>query len=134
MRLVLDTNVLLSGLIFGGICQRVMLAGIESHEVYLSPAIFNEVAEKLAGKFADLAPTRETALRALRDGSRWIEPVALPVPVCRDADDDWILATALAAKADAIVTGDNDLLVLKRYEGIPILSPRQFVELLGSAV
>ena len=133
MKLVLNTNVLLSGLIFGGVCQRVMQAGIESRDVFLSPAIFNEVLEKLAGKFADLASTRETALRALRDGCRWIEPAALAVPICRDADDDWILATALAAKAEIIVTGDNDLLVLKNYAGIPILTPRQFIDWLGQS-
>jgi predicted nucleic acid-binding protein len=41
-----------------------------------------------------------------------LEPQPFAIPVCRDADDDWILATALAGKADALVTGDKDLLVL----------------------
>ena len=59
-----------------------------------------------------------------------IQPLAMPV--CRDADDDWILATALAAKADGLVTGDNDLLVLGRHEGVPILTPRDCLALLRS--
>jgi predicted nucleic acid-binding protein len=57
-----------------------------------------------------------------------VKPARLPKRVCRDPDDDEVLATALAARADIILTGDNDLLVLKTHEGIRILSPRQFVE------
>jgi predicted nucleic acid-binding protein len=56
----------------------------------------------------------------------------LPGRVCRDADDDLVLAAALAAKADAIVTGDQDLLVLKRFKGIPILNPRDCLALLAA--
>lgn len=47
--------------------------------------------------------------------------------VCRDPDDDWVLATALAGEAEAIVSGDADLLTLGSHAGIQILSPRQFV-------
>ena len=50
--------------------------------------------------------------------------------ICRDPDDDMVLATAIAAQADLILTGDEDLLVLAEHGGIRILSPRQFVELL----
>ena len=61
-----------------------------------------------------------------------VEPESLSKPVCRDADDDIVLATALAARAEVIVTGDADLLVLKKFQGIKIISPRQFVELLDA--
>ena len=50
----------------------------------------------------------------------------LPTRVCRDPDDDQILATAVAARADCLVTGDTDLLVLDRYAGIPIVRPADF--------
>jgi predicted nucleic acid-binding protein len=53
-----------------------------------------------------------------------------PRAACRDRDDDKVLAAAIAGKADLIVTGDEDLLVLGQHHGIRILSPRQFVELL----
>jgi predicted nucleic acid-binding protein len=52
----------------------------------------------------------------------------LEPPVGRDPDGDWVLATAMVAKADVIVTGDKDLLVLKGRAGVSILSPRQFLE------
>ena len=59
-----------------------------------------------------------------------MERQPLPARVCRDKNNDVVLATALAGKADVIVTGDNDLLVLKTFRGIRILSPRKFLELL----
>ena len=52
-------------------------------------------------------------------------PGKLPFPVCRDPDDDLILAAALAAEANLLVTGNQDLLVIKEFEGIPILTPRE---------
>jgi len=66
-------------------------------------------------------------LALYRQHSTWCEPAALADAVCRDPDDDWVLATAVAGDAEAIVSGDADLLTLSRYSGIEILSPRQFV-------
>ena len=60
-----------------------------------------------------------------------IEPPPLPQPVCRDPDDDEVLALAIAAKVELIVSGDNDLLSLASFEGVPIFAPTQalvFVE------
>ena len=61
-----------------------------------------------------------------------MEPRPLAAPARRDADDDWGLATAIAGQAEAIVTGDGDLLELGAYEGVAILNPRQFIERLAS--
>ena len=61
----------------------------------------------------------------LRQLAEVIEPPPLPQPVCRDPDDDEVLALAIAAQADLIVSGDNDLLVLLQFNGIPIVSPAQ---------
>ena len=62
-----------------------------------------------------------------------IEPPPLAQPVCRDPDDDELLALALAAQVDLIVSGDDDLLVLQAIEGIPILTPAQALQRIGSA-
>jgi predicted nucleic acid-binding protein len=51
----------------------------------------------------------------------------LPMPVCRDPDDDQVLALALAAKVDLVISGDDDLLSMKSFEGIPILTPAEAV-------
>jgi predicted nucleic acid-binding protein len=54
------------------------------------------------------------------------KPAPLFQPVCRDADDDMVIASAVAGGAVCIVTGDKDLLDLKEYQGIPILKPAEF--------
>lgn len=59
-----------------------------------------------------------------------IGPVSLPKPVCRDPDDDHVLACALATPADAIVSGDKDLTDLGSYQGIPILGAREAADLI----
>lgn len=60
------------------------------------------------------------------------DPPPLPQPICRDPDDDAVLAVASAANADLIVSGDDDLLSLKRYQGIDIITPAQALQLIGS--
>ena len=63
--------------------------------------------------------------------SKIVMPVEVSLNACRDMDDLAVIGTALAAMADCIVTGDNDLLVLNAYAGIPIVSPRQLYNTLG---
>ena len=67
-------------------------------------------------------------LRAYRGRAEFVKPEKLERAVCRDPDDDLVLATAVAAKAHCIITGDHDLLVFKSFAGIAILSPRAFVD------
>jgi predicted nucleic acid-binding protein len=75
-------------------------------------------------------PVELPRLAQLNEEAEIVTPAELRGGVCRDEDDDVVLAMALAGKADVIVTGDEDLLVLKKFRGIEILSPRQFLELL----
>lgn len=62
-----------------------------------------------------------------------IKPPALDTPVCRDPDDDEVLALGVAAKADLIVSGDDDLLALKEYQGIRIVNPAEALSLISPA-
>nr|WP_255719774.1 putative toxin-antitoxin system toxin component, PIN family [Pelomonas sp. P8] len=98
-----------------------------------SPALLAELDEVLGRhKFdAILSRThtsREQALAELRQLAEVMEPPPLPQPVCRDPDDDEVLALARAARADLIVSGDADLQVLQQFEGIPILDPAQALQ------
>ncbi len=71
-------------------------------------------------------------LEQLRLRVRIVESAPLTAPVSRDADDDRVPATAVAAGAAVIVTGDQDLLVIGRYAGTDIVSPREFLTHLSS--
>ena len=73
--------------------------------------------------------TRERALAEVRQLAEVIEPTPLPAQVFRDPDDDDVLALAIAAQVDLIVSGDDVLLVLQVFEGIPIVTPAQAISL-----
>jgi putative PIN family toxin of toxin-antitoxin system len=91
--------------------------------------LLRELRATLHNKFAD-DPDELPLLSQLNEEAEIVRPARFGERVCRDKDDDVVLATALAGKADIIVTGDDDLLVLKAFRGIRILSPRRFLELL----
>ena len=125
MKLVLDTNVLLSAILVPGACRELLKGRALAHEWFTSPGLLAELAAKLSGKLA-LDPERTPLYLAYRQRAHLVVPRALPAPICRDPDDDLVLATALAARADVIVTGDQDLLTLRVHAGVRIRSPRQF--------
>jgi putative PIN family toxin of toxin-antitoxin system len=124
---VLDTNVLVAALVAQGLCHEVVQRCVHAHAVVSSRPLLEELERALRERFS-LTPQAHAFLRELRRYVQQVETAILPVPVCRDRDDDVVLATAVAANADIIVTGDEDLLVLREYEGVAILSPRQFLE------
>jgi putative PIN family toxin of toxin-antitoxin system len=70
----------------------------------------------------------DQALAALFHGMEIVAPVALPEHVCRDPDDDVIIASAIGGACDLIISGDRDLLDLKGHAGIRFLSPREFMD------
>lgn len=127
MRVVFDTNVIVAGIVAEGLCREIVEHHIPDHTPILSNRLWNELVEKLKTKF-DLDANDLPLLGLYQRRAIWVEPVKLAARICRDPDDDWVLATALAGKARAIVTGDDDLLVLRRHRGIRILSPRKFLE------
>ena len=130
MKVVLDTNVFVSGVFFGGTPGRVLEAWPDGRaEVVLSRDIIEEyvrVGEELASRFqgVDLGP----ALELLAVSTTLVDSTQLPEPVSRDPDDDKFLACALAAGADCVISGDRDLLDVSPYEGVVVMSPRDFVE------
>lgn len=126
MNVVLDTNVIIAALVAKGLCHEVVVRGLGSGTVVTSRALLIELEQTLRAKFT-LGPAAMAFLEQLRLRVRLVEPATLASPVSRDADDDVVLATAVAAEATVIVTGDQDLLVIGRYNGIDIVSPRDFL-------
>jgi putative PIN family toxin of toxin-antitoxin system len=137
VRAVIDTNVLLSGLLWHG-APHVLLAHVRTATLGLvsSPALLAELEVVISRAKFDAILTRsntsrERALTEVRQLAEVIEPPPLAVPVCRDPDDDAVLALALAAQVDLIVSGDDDLLALTHYQGIPIVTAVQSVAQIG---
>lgn len=138
MRAVIDTNVLVSGLFWHG-APHALLAQVRAGTLGLvsSPALLAELAEVIGRTKFDAILTRsdtsrERTLAEVRQLAEMIEPPPLPQPVCRDPDDDVVLALAVAAQADMIVSGDDDLLALGDYQGIPIIAPAQALQRIGT--
>jgi putative PIN family toxin of toxin-antitoxin system len=126
MRLVLDANVLIAAFVARGVCAELLEHCVREHEPVTSAAILDEVRRNLVGKIKVTVSQADQTVKLLRTRLQVVEPVALGVQVCRDADDDVVLGAAIAGRCDAIVTGDKDLLDLGSYRDIPIVSPRAF--------
>ena len=127
MRAVLDTNVLVSGLFWRG-APHQLLEQVRNGalSIVTSPALLAELSEtlarpKLAAVLARVETSPEDLLAAIGQVAEIIAPPSLSEPISRDPDDDAVLALAVVARADVIVSGDDDLLALGGYAGIPII-------------
>jgi uncharacterized protein len=128
MRIVLDTNVLVAAFIAHGNCNELLEHCAVHHEIILSKHILDEFQKVLVRKFDFTQAEARTAAHLLRSRARLVSPSRLPEPACRDREDDTILATALAGRCTAIVSGDKELRDLQTYQGVMILSPSEFWE------
>lgn len=135
MKVVLDTNVIVSGLNFPG--NERLLLGLARRgrfEWYLSPFILGELAGVLARKFGWAEERLSQALSTLRTSATVIEPLRIPRVIESDHADNHILACAVEARADHLITGDRrHLLPLGGYRGVSILSPPRFLSVLSPA-
>ncbi|MDA8383501.1 MAG: putative toxin-antitoxin system toxin component, PIN family [Betaproteobacteria bacterium] len=131
MRLVVDTNVLVSAFLWNGTPGRLIeLAGEKVVRLYVSRVLLDELAatlnkKKLTRPVAATGLTVRQMVANYRRISTLVTARILTQQASRDADDDAVLACALAAKADAIVSGDRDLLDLKTFQNIPIITATQ---------
>jgi len=100
------------------------------HTIFLDDNLINEVSNKLRTKIKIPDQLVNEIIPFLKSHAQIISPLPLGEIVSRDRDDDKIISLAISAQSDFIISGDNDLLVLKRYQSIPILSPRDFWNIL----
>ena len=130
MKVVLDTNVLVSGIFFTGPPHDILQAWTSGRfDLVVSPETLEEyrrVVHELARKFP--ATEVDSLLDFVTVNSLICAAPPLPEPVCDDPDDDKFLACALAAQARFIVTGDKALLRKDGFGGVTIVTPRQFVD------
>lgn len=129
-RVVIDTNVLISGTLWGGKPGLIIREYQQGRfSLLISPFILAELASFLE-KYQVKPEQRETILKEFN-----IKPIKIIPPkkvaICRDKKDNQVLNLCLAGRADFLVTGDKDLLTLKKFERTKIVKPRKFLEIIG---
>lgn len=127
---VLDTNVVMSAIFFGGVPLKVLEAWHhERLEVVVSNAVmdeYHEIAERLHRKFPMVDAGKW--LDYIEQNARHVTAPPLPKQVCEDADDDVFLSCALAAEANIVCSGDRHLLACNGWSGIEVLTPRAVLD------
>lgn len=132
MRAFVDANVFISAAGFGGVPDDVVERALERRfEVVVSFQLLTDLEEKLHSKVGLSRAEAHEFRRSVEAMAMVVDVTDVPA-VSRDPDDDEVLAAAAHAQADVIVTGDKDLLILGLHHGIPILTPRAFLEMLES--
>ena len=126
MKVVLDTNVIISAFATRGLCTEVFEVCLEGHTIVTSDDILSEIKEKLLEKIHLPNKTVLAIIDYLKNVSEVVKPEAVRGSVCRDSQDIMVIGTALGGNAQYIITGDDDLLILKKYKTIEIISPREF--------
>jgi uncharacterized protein len=126
VRVLLDTNVLASGLATRGLCAEVVEAVINEHQLLTCAPVMKELERILSRKFLLPAQVVRGFLGLLESEGELVSAVTVRVMKFEDPDDIPILACAVGGRADVLVTGDKAMLGLGKIEGIPILSPRLF--------
>ncbi len=124
MKIVFDTNVILSSFLTEGIAHKIFNHCVINHSIYLSDYIVNELTRILTKKFKVKDSELNELLNFIESFLINVKPDNLIPDVCRDKNDNQILQLAEYIKADIIISGDNDLLVLKKFKSTNILSPR----------
>lgn len=127
MRVFLDTNVLVSGFATRGLCADVIRLVLAEHELIIGEVVLEETRRVLQQKIHLPEPLAAEILAFLENQTIRAKPKATPSIRIRDEDDLIVLASALAAKADVLITGDKDLLEISdRVPDMLITDPRGF--------
>ena len=127
MKVFLDTNILVSGFATRGLCADVIRLVLAEHELITADVVLSELKQVLKHKIELPGGQIQEILAFLESQTVQPKPISPPSIPVRDEDDRWVLASALAAKADVFVTGDKDLLdVANEISGLTITDPRGF--------
>ena len=134
MKVVADTNTVISGLLWRGIPREILeFARSGKITIYTSPDLLAELADVLErDKFTARLKAAQTTARELVLGfgelATLIHPTSIPAVIRDDPDDDMVLACAITANAEVIVSGDSHIKSLKSYQGISILTASELFE------
>jgi len=128
MKIFLDTNVLASAAATRGLCADVLREIFASHDLFLSEQVLSELGRVLKLKFGVAQDAIDDFIQLLRQDTVLAKPSRIPRVKLQDKDDLTILAAAITAGAEVLITGDKELLDLGHVQNLKILNPRQFWE------
>ena len=129
MRILIDTNILISGLYFHGLPKKLLREiDLEKFNLCVNEEIISEYTDKIDNKFSKSKYILDKDLREKIFSSFKNFNKVSDLKICRDPDDDKFINCAIDAKAIYIVSGDNDLLTLKNFAGVEIVTAREFYE------
>ncbi|MBF8250098.1 MAG: putative nucleic acid-binding protein, contains domain [Candidatus Levybacteria bacterium] len=128
IRTVIDTNILVSAILFGGKPYEVLRLALQEKIVcVISPSLIAEVREVFSKKFPLKEEDFQLTLQSIEEIFEIVQPRKI-VSASRDEDDNRVLEAAVEGKCKYIITGDKDLLWLKAYKDIKIVTPEQFLK------
>ena len=129
-KVVIDTNVWVSGLVFGGNPRDILQQFIkEEIVVIISEEVITELHRIIIQKFSLLKPGLKLLEESIRKDSTLVHLGDYTVNASRDSDDNKIIETAVIGGADYIISGDEDLLSIVQYKDIKIINPSEFLKL-----
>lgn len=126
MKIVLDASVIVAAFAAHGLCEAVFELCLDSHQILISTDLIEELKAALRKKIKLPAETVKSITALIRENATMVVPAPIPKDSCRDPNDLHILGLVAAGEAEYLITGDNDLLVLEKFRGCSILSPREF--------
>jgi len=128
MRVLLDSNVIVSAVATRGLCADIFRAVLADHDLVTCPKVLQEVERILRSKFSVPDNLISEYLELIRQDAILAEAKEVPAVKLKDADDMEIIGAAISGKADVMVTGDREVLEIKRLRRLRIISPRAFWE------
>ena len=131
-QVVVDTNVWISGLVFGGNPEKIIRLFIEGRIIVVSAEeLLSELRRKITQRFPLFVPNLNLLEASIREVALIVQLGTTQVKVSRDLDDNVFLETALTGQVKYIVSGDKDLTDIGSFHGITILNPTEFLKDLG---
>ena len=130
LQVVIDTNVWISGLIFGGNPEKVIRQFVDGQIVVITAEeLLSELRRKIVQRFPLYEPQLALLEASIREDAILVQLGTVQISVSRDADDNKFLETAVIGNAGYIISGDKDLLTIEEYDGIKIVKPSDFLSL-----
>lgn len=131
VRVILDTNVFLSGLLFGGTPEKILQHWIKrDFNLFISPTLKAEIINKLTNKFEATELFTLTLSNLIDTHSKKFIPKQ-KITICKNTSDNFLFELAEESEADYIVSGDKLVQDIKIYKNMKIISPKEFLDLLS---